>query len=207
MLGIELLLDTRERAILAVIRAENDNGFMEVQRILGLIVPLDNGGYLMPSIVSLVKKGFILFGEKHGKKFVYLISWHLMKKLIPEGFVVTIYPSCLQTLPTEASGAIGPHSVSRTFQPLSNSLLGSVENIHNFWRETFNTRRQMTAEDKSAISKLLKEHDEAEIKRAIIGLSLSEWHTGDNPQGIKYISLRHVYKNFDLCLQLEQRNH
>jgi hypothetical protein len=193
MLGVELLLTFEEIIILNFLREEEGSTIEEINIKL---FPMSIGDST-PFLNRLIELGLVLYGTKR-KSFVYIsIDWNTGK--LPHGFEIIS-----ETL-FKIKNEIGPnqHGLNYIESIVDSTDLGLV---FKYWQSVFQTKKQMTVEDKRAIKNMLKEYEIAVVKKAILGLSYSDFHNGENPQGVKYQALRHVSKNFEMCIQL-QENH
>ena len=72
-----------------------------------------------------------------------------------------------------------------------------IETIFNFWKDTFNKNNKSKLDDtrKKKIAAAIKAHGIDTCKEAILGCSLSPWHTGQNPGNKQYTDLELIFRN------------
>lgn len=201
MLGIELLLNYREKVLLEEIRRNSENGFLQLEKALNLPSPMIQED-LMPSVLSLIDCGLIALGKKgQQENWIFLIDWTSTKKIFPTEFLPLKYSSIFMNEVNETRKN-QPAIFGRIFKrEIPNT---QEEIIFKYWQDCLHTKRKMTLEDRSAIKKMCLDYSMQEIKSAIRGLTASPWHLGDNPQGIVYDTLRHIKNNFQTFLQLSR---
>ena len=73
----------------------------------------------------------------------------------------------------------------------------TIAELFEFWKETFNKRASTLLDDarRKKISVALRNYSMDTCKAAIIGCSLSSWHSGQNPNNKKYHDLSLIFRN------------
>jgi hypothetical protein len=72
----------------------------------------------------------------------------------------------------------------------------SIQSVFDYWRQrTGKLRARLLPERAKKISARLTQFSEAELKAAIDGALLSEFHRGDNNSGTEYLDIRTLFKN------------
>jgi hypothetical protein len=67
--------------------------------------------------------------------------------------------------------------------------------VFNFWAQKMNSTAKLDRNRHSKIASALAQYSVDELKKAIHGCSLSEWHMGQNPKGNKYNSIEIICRN------------
>jgi uncharacterized Ntn-hydrolase superfamily protein len=75
----------------------------------------------------------------------------------------------------------------------------NIEQLFTFWKDTFNKRASTVLDEarKKKIAAALKAYGMDTCKKAILGCSLSKWHTGQNPHNKQYTDLTLIFRNAD----------
>lgn len=73
----------------------------------------------------------------------------------------------------------------------------SIQTLFDFWKDTFNKRATTVLDDarKKKLATAIKAYGEETCRQAILGCSLSDWHTGRNPGNKKYHDLTLIFRN------------
>ena len=73
----------------------------------------------------------------------------------------------------------------------------TIVELFEFWKETFNKRASTLLDDarRKKISVALRNYSMDTCKNAIVGCSLSPWHSGQNPSNKKYHDLSLIFRN------------
>lgn len=80
-------------------------------------------------------------------------------------------------------------------QPRARSVESeSTAEVWRFYVQTFGTRSELNDTRRRIIRNALKTRDVDTCKRAIVGLSKSPWHNGENPGATKYLDIRYALK-------------
>lgn len=72
-----------------------------------------------------------------------------------------------------------------------------IEELFEFWKTTFN-KRSTTILDETRTKKIataIKHYGAETCKHAILGCSMSHWHTGGNPTNKQYTDLTLIFRN------------
>jgi len=74
---------------------------------------------------------------------------------------------------------------------------GDIDNMFDFWKDTFNKRSTTVLDDtrKAKLATAIKAYGIETCKQAILGCSMSDWHTGRNPGNKKYTDLTLIFRN------------
>jgi len=72
-----------------------------------------------------------------------------------------------------------------------------MEDVWAHYLSTFSTGRKpsLSAERQQLITMAVNEYGAADVKQAITGCSLSDWHMGRNPGGKKYTSIELILRD------------
>jgi len=74
-----------------------------------------------------------------------------------------------------------------------------IEELFTFWKTTFNkqSRTHLDEPRRKKIASALKSHGAETCRKAILGCSMSDWHTGNNPRNKQYTDLTLILRNAD----------
>lgn len=74
-----------------------------------------------------------------------------------------------------------------------------IEALFDFWKTTFHKRSTTILDDarKKKIATAIKAYGLDTCKHAVLGCSMSDWHTGKNPGNKQYTDLTLIFRNSD----------
>lgn len=72
-----------------------------------------------------------------------------------------------------------------------------ITQLFNFWKTTFNKRATTVLDDTRTrkLSAAIKAYGIHQCQQAILGCSLSAWHTGHNPRNKQYTDITLIFRN------------
>jgi len=74
----------------------------------------------------------------------------------------------------------------------------AIKDVFAHWQtRTGKTRTKLTTERRTRIRRMLSSFSAEQLKCAIDGIMKSPWHTGENPNGTRYIGIGNVFKDAD----------
>lgn len=74
-----------------------------------------------------------------------------------------------------------------------------IEDLFQFWKDTFKKRSTTVLDDtrRAKLAAAIKSHGIEECRKAILGCSMSDWHTGNNPRSKQYTDVTLIFRNAD----------
>ena len=77
--------------------------------------------------------------------------------------------------------------------------MDQIDSMFDFWKETFSKRSTTVLDEarKKKLSAAIKSYGLDTCRKAILGCSMSPWHTGRNPGNKQYTDLTLIFRNAD----------
>jgi hypothetical protein len=77
-----------------------------------------------------------------------------------------------------------------------------VTAVFEYYLRVTGKKLKINPKRKKAIVEMLTTYSTGDIRTAIKGLMKSDWHQGDNPQGVRYDDITYIARNFTLFVEL-----
>lgn len=158
----------------------------------------------------LVQREFIQILKRGKKFFVRVIPRYGKTKRLMKGYTIVLSSELLSTSFLERSRtAATDHFVHSTFEsaPTKRVTKDQIQMVFDTWRQaTGQTRMQFTTRRQTAIKASLREYPIEDILMAVKGIAYSNWHNGDNEQGIKYLKLKNVFDSVEKFRDLAEEH-
>lgn len=77
--------------------------------------------------------------------------------------------------------------------------MDELTSMFDFWKETFSKRSTTVLDDarRKKLAAAIKAYGNDTCRKAILGCSMSPWHTGQNPGNKQYTDITLIFRNAD----------
>ena len=164
---------------------------------------------------DLLENGLILVGKYKNKKdyYIRIVPWFGNYPRIVDGFKV-IKGDHLEQIPKDflkenyyRPSQYAPIKQARMRIKTTNDIKEDIKEIFEYWKEiTGHSKAKLLDKRKTIIKKGLRQYTKQQFFSGIRGWQYSDWHQGDNPNGVVYDRLKHIVKNMETFIQLDDKN-